>query len=432
MKQIAQVLRTAFYREMRGMGLDRQEEMAWLKWLRFYLDFCHKYGHAPRSEGSLSPFLEKIAAKNQCEERQQQAAASIRLYYQLLPALVGADAGLTAPPEGGGNQGACITLLEEEIKLRQYSPRTLSAYRGWVRDFLKFHDGVETGALEAEHARAYLTHLAVGRQVTASTQNQAFNALLFLFRHVLKRDYELGDSVVRAKRRRYIPVVLSREEIDSLLEVMAPPSQLVTRLLYACGLRLAEGLNLRVQDFNLDGGLLTVHRGKGGKDRTVPLPRRMIPELKEHLVGLRKLHENDMSAGFHGAFMPRGSPAKWNRRAREWPWQFFFPAQNLTLVPEENELRRYHLHPTQYSKELRKAARETSINKRVTAHTFRHSFASHLLLANYDIRTIQEMLGHSDVRTTMIYTHTVESRTVKERMSPYDFTAGDPYAPGIE
>lgn len=401
--------------------MSPQEEEARLKWLRFYLDFCQKYGHAPRSEESLEPFLVKIASKHQSAERQRQAAESVRLYYGLLPRLVGEASDLAIPESLKATQETFLTRLEEEIKLRQYSPRTLSTYRTWVRDFLKFHDRVEPGELEAEHARAYLTHLAVDRKVTASTQNQAFNALLFLFRHILKRDYELGDTVARAKRRRYIPVVLSRDEIDEILEALPPPHRLVTQLLYACGLRLAEGLNLRVQDFNFDGGVLTVHRGKGGKDRTVPLPRRIIPELKNHLADLRKLHEEDLAAGTNGAFMPRGSPAKWNARATQWPWQFFFPAPNLTLVPEENELRRYHLHPSHYSKELRKAVRKTSINKRVTAHTFRHSFASHLLLANYDIRTIQEMLGHSDVRTTMIYTHTVQSRTVKERMSPYDF-----------
>lgn len=266
----------------------------------------------------------------------------------------------------------------------------------------------------------FLTWLATHKRVVSTTQNQAFNALLFLFRHVLKRPYELGDKVKRARRTRYVPVVLSQAELEKVFSRMEEPYLLIAQLLYGCGLRLSEGLRLRVEQLNLSHKILTVHRGKGRKDRTVPLPVRLIPRLEEHLGAVRRQFDEDEAGGFAGAFMPEGSPVKWKHRALHWPWQFVFPAKSLTLVPSTGERRRYHVHDSQFSKALRGAVRESGISKRVGAHTLRHSFASHLLLANYDIRTIQEMMGHSDVKTTMIYTQTVPSRTLKHRQSPLD------------
>ena len=196
---------------------------------------------------------------------------------------------------------------------------------------------------------------------------------------------------------------------------------MVVRLLYGCGLRLFECLNLRLKDINFDAGILTVHDGKGQKDRTVPLPEVLLPELETQLKVAKKQHEGDLGAGFDGVFMPRALDRKWGRASREIHWQWLFPARMLTFVPQEGEQRRYHLHESHVQKAIRGAVRKAGIIKRATAHTFRHSFASHILQANYDIRTIQEMLGHSDVRSTMIYTHTVKSRTLKERRSPLDF-----------
>jgi integron integrase len=257
--------------------------------------------------------------------------------------------------------------------------------------------------------------------VGASAQNQAFNALLFFFRHVLERDFELGDTVTRAKRRKYIPQILTQEEIEAIVMEIGYPYSLVTQLLYGCGLRLTEALSLRVQNFDFDQMVLTVRRGKGGKDRTVPIPDSLRDPLQEHLIRVETLYGTDEEhPDFLGSFMPEGSPETWRSRSKQWPWQFFFPARTLTLVPDENGYRRYHLHSTHFGKRLRRTVRKLKFTKRVTAHTFRHSFASHLLLANYDIRTVQVMLGHSDVKTTMIYTQTVPSRTLKEQKSPLD------------
>jgi len=266
-----------------------------------------------------------------------------------------------------------------------------------------------------------LTFLAVHRKVAASTQNQAFNALLFFYRHILKNEFGELKDVARAKRRHYIPVVLSREEVDRIIERLRGPYDLVASLLYGCGLRLSECLNLRVGCFHFDTGILTVHNGKGQKDRTVPLPEKIMPELKAHLESVMDLHQEDLGAGYSGVFLPDALSAKYKNAAREVLWQWFFPAKTLTLVPESKELRRYHLHESHVQKAIRGAVKRAKIPKRATSHTFRHSFASHLLQANYDIRTIQQLMGHSDVRTTMIYTHTIKSQTKKEAKSPLDF-----------
>ena len=267
----------------------------------------------------------------------------------------------------------------------------------------------------------FLTFLAVEKQVSAASQNLAFNSLLFLFKHVLKKEFGEIKGVVRAKRKTYIPVVLSRNEIDLIFDHLDDPVHLVAKLLYGCGLRLFECLKLRVQDFNFDAGIITIHNGKGKKDRTLPIPQSIVPDLQKQLQKVASVHEADLKAKFSGTFLPDQLDRKYKNAAKEFIWQWFFPAQSLTFLSETKEYRRYHIHETVVSKAIKQAVNNARITKRATAHTFRHSFASHLLQANYDIRTIQELLGHSDVRTTMIYTHTIQSRTIKQSKSPLDF-----------
>jgi integron integrase len=311
--------------------------------------------------------------------------------------------------------------LNAEIKLRHYSQKTLKSYRGWVRQLQSFIKSKDPRQLSTSDVKDFLTHLSVERKVAASTQNQAFNALLFFYRHILKNEFGDLKDVPRAKRKPYIPVVLSREEIDTIISRLPYPYALIVKLLYGCGLRLSEGMNLRVNCFNFDTLILTVHNGKGQKDRTVPIPETIVPELKTHLQSVIDLHQEDLKAGYAGAFLPSLLEKKYKNAAKELVWQWFFPAKTLTFVPETKEYRRYHRHDTHVQKAIRRAVVRAKIPKRASAHTFRHSFASHLLQANYDIRTIQELLGHSDVRTTMIYTHTIKSRTIKDAKSPLDF-----------
>ncbi len=255
----------------------------------------------------------------------------------------------------------------------------------------------------------------------ASTQNQAFNALLFVYRHVLKKPPGELKGIPRAKRKPYIPVVLSRDEIDLILHHLVPPYDLIVKLLYGCGLRLFECLKLRVNQFNLDAGILTVDDGKGKKDRTVPLPETVKPEIQDQLKVAAELHKKDLKAAYEGVFMFGAIEKKYKNAGKEFIWQWFFPGLSLTTVPETGEKKRYHIHESLVQKALKNAVGKASLTKRVTSHTFRHSFATHLLEANYDIRTIQELLGHSDVRTTMVYTHTMKSRKIKEAKSPLDF-----------
>jgi integron integrase len=276
------------------------------------------------------------------------------------------------------------------------------------------------GELSLVEVKSYLTHLAVTCHVAASTQNQAFNALLFLYRHILKKDFGDHKDIPRAKKSKYIPVVLSRKEIDAVVKHLVHPYDLAVKLLYGCGLRLFECVTLRVKNFNFDAGILTVH-GKGSTGRTVPIPQKISAELMAQLEAAKKLHDEDIAAGFAGVFLEDRLEKKYPNAAKDFIWQWFFPQQSLTFVEDTKERRRYHLHDTHVQQALYDAVRRAKLTKRVTCHTFRHSFATHLLQANYDIRTIQGLLGHSDIRTTMIYTHCVPSRTLKERKSPLDF-----------
>lgn len=316
---------------------------------------------------------------------------------------------------------AVFDQLAREIQVRHYSKKTLRCYAQWMHHFQTFTKSKDPQLLSSDDVKGFLTFLAVVKKVSASTQNQAFNALLFFFRHVLNKEFGKIEGVVRAKQRPYIPVVLSREEINAILIHLSPPYGLVVKLLYGCGLRLFECLNLRVHCFNFDAGILTVHDGKGQKDRTVPLPESIRPELQAQIELLKDLHRRDLDSKYAGVFLVNALEKKYKNAAKEFVWQWFFPAKQLTCIPDTKEYRRYHLHETHVQDAIKKAVSEARICKRATAHSFRHSFASHLLQANYDIRTIQELLGHSDVRVTMIYTHTVKSATTKEAKSPLDF-----------
>jgi len=213
---------------------------------------------------------------------------------------------------------------------------------------------------------------------------------------------------------------LSREEIDAIIKELSYPYDLVVKLLYGCGLRLFECLELRIHNFNFDARILTIHDGKGKKDRTVPLPEKILPQLHAQLENGKGVHEKDLAAGYAGTFLFDSLERKYKNAAKELIWQWFFPAKQLTYIQETKEYRRYHLHETHVQKAVKRAVSKAKICKRASAHTFRHSFASHLLQANFDIRTIQELLGHSDIRTTMMYTHTIKSQTIKEAKSPLD------------
>ena len=260
--------------------------------------------------------------------------------------------------------------LTSQIKVRHYSPKTLKTYAHWLRKFQAFTKSKQLEALCDKDITDFMTWLAVKRNMAASTQNQAFNSVLFFFRHVLGR--EPGDlkNSVRAKRKPYIPVVLSRNEIEAVLAHLSHPYDLAVRMLYGCGLRLFECLKLRINNFNLDAGILAVHDGKGKKDRTVPLPESLTPAIRDQFESVFELHEKDLASGYAGAFMMGLLDKKYKNAAKEFVWQWFFPAIKLTKVPETGQKKRYHLHERHVQREIKEASRKAKLFKRVSAHTF--------------------------------------------------------------
>lgn len=435
MKPIPTKIQTPYVAFLKNKNVSSEEIPDYLKWLRFYLDFCSKYSHASSGKNSLKLFTLKLKQKNQTENQIKQAKKAINLFYDL----VHSYKKQSSPPSAKKKKNAAppldttinqswkkeLDVLENEIKLRQYSRRTLQTYRMWARRFQAYMKSKSPALLNSSDAKEFISYLAIEKQVSASTQNQAFNALLFFYRFVLKKEFGDFKNIPRAKRSIYTPTVLSRKEIDAIIENLDYPLTLVVQLLYGCGLRLFEALNLRVHDFDFHEGNVTIY-GKGRKFRKVMLPRKIVPELKQHLEQVKALHKKDLENKlWHGVFMPGQMEMKHINSAKEFGWQFFFPAKQLTAISGKKSFRRYHLHETHVQRAVKTAATKAQIPRKATPHTFRHSFATHLLKSGYDIRTVQELLGHSDVKTTMIYTHALRYPRPSEIMSPYDFDEND-------
>jgi integron integrase len=299
-----------------------------------------------------------------------------------------------------------LDQVREVLRLRHYSLRTEQSYCDWVRRYVRFHQMKRREELTPGTAKVeeFLSDLAVKGNVAASTQNQAFNALLFLYREVLHQPFE-GIHAVRANRPVRVPTVLTPDEAKRVISAMAGTPQLVAKLLYGSGLRLMEALRLRVHDLDFEMKQLTVRDGKGAKDRYTVLPESLIPPLREHLEGVRLTHEEDLRRNGGAVYLPGALDRKYPNAAREWGWQYVFPARDLSTDPRSGIVRRHHLDEATINKAIKAATARVGIVKRVSSHTFRHSFATALLQRGSDIRTIQELLGHNDVSTTMIYTH---------------------------
>jgi len=311
--------------------------------------------------------------------------------------------------------------FEACMRLRRYSLRTEESYRDWIRRYLRFHGDAAPGSLAEAEVREFLEYLAVARNVSASTQNQALSALLFLYGTVLEQP--LGDiaDVVRARPPQRLPVVLSRGEVQRLLDVMEGTLGLIARVLYGTGLRLMEGLRLRVKDVDFERGQIVVREGKGEKDRVVMLPVALRDPLKSHLARVRVLWESDRAGDLPGVWMPDALDRKYPEAGKEWTWMWVFPAKRLGLDPRTGIQRRHHAHETAVQRAVKGAARLARIEKKVGCHTFRHSFATHLLERGTDLRSVQELLGHNSVETTQIYTHVMRRPGIGV-LSPLDDT----------
>jgi integron integrase len=306
-----------------------------------------------------------------------------------------------------------------ELRTRHYSRRTEQAYVAWIRRFVRHHGGRHPRALDEPHVREYLAHLAVDRKVSASTQSQALAAIQFLYRDVLRRPIGFVTGVPRAKRREHLPVVLTRSEVRALIEQLHGTKRIMALLLYGAGLRLNECLSLRVKDLDFEMRQIVVRGGKGDKDRVTMLPASVEPTLHAQLEKVRTLHARDVAAGGGEVELPGALARKLPEAARDWGWQWVFPAASRYRDSETGAMRRHHAHPSVLQRAVHEAGVRALLTKRATCHSLRHSFATHLLEDGYDIRTVQELLGHKDVSTTMIYTH-VLNRGGRGVRSPAD------------
>lgn len=315
-----------------------------------------------------------------------------------------------------------LDRAREVMRLKHYSIRTEQAYIAWMRRYILSHKKVHPKELGAAEIEAFLSHLALEGNVSGSTQNQAFNAILFLYRDVLDISLEGAEiDAVRARKKMNIPVVLTKEEVKSVITSMSGKYQLMAKLLYGSGLRLMECVRLRVHDLDFDMNEITVRDGKGFNDRMTLLPEPVKPTLMEHLDRVKILHHNDLAAGFGAVYLPYALERKYPNAEKGWGWQYVFPAEGLSKDPRSGKIRRHHIHENSMQKAVKRAVKLAGITKKASCHTFRHSFATHLLMDSYDIRSVQELLGHKDVSTTMIYTHVLRQQGIQRIKSPLDF-----------
>ena len=312
-----------------------------------------------------------------------------------------------------------LDQVRDTIRTHQYSYRTQETYCKWIRRFILFHDKRHPREMGASEIQAFLTHLAVEGRVSASTQNQALSALIFLYKKVLNMDLPWLGDIVRAKRPVRVPIVLDRSEVAAILNAMQGTCWLMASLLYGSGLRLTECINLRIQDIDVEYLQLTVRDGKGAKDRRTILPESLVAHIQTQFQRVRSMHERDVDNGLPGVSLPQAIDRKYRNAATEWSLQYLFPASRYAFIHANDGNRRHHIHASVLSRAVKQATRTAQIDKRATCHTFRHSFATHLLEAGYDIRTVQELLGHSNVKTTMIYTHVIK-RGGRAVRSPFD------------
>jgi integron integrase len=326
------------------------------------------------------------------------------------------------PSHGTPSQPEPPRLLEqvrEAIRVRHYSLRTEQTYVGWIKRFILFHGKRHPRDMGVQEVQQFLSHLAVAGHVAASTQSQALSAVLFLYQQVLKQDIGWLDDVVRAKKPHRVPVVLTQDEVKAVLAHLSGTTWIMATLLYGAGLRLLECLRLRVKDVDFTYNQIVVRDGKGRKDRVTMLPQQVKAPLQRHIHDVQQLHAQDVQAGAGHVYLPYALERKYPNASREWIWQYVFPATRPSRDPRTGIIRRHHIHKLVLQRAMHTAVRKANITKPASGHTLRHSFATHLLEAGYDIRTVQELLGHKDVSTTMIYTH-VLNRGGRGVKSPAD------------
>ncbi|MGQ9500422.1 MAG: integron integrase, partial [Dissulfurimicrobium sp.] len=390
----------------------------YLKWI---LD-CYSF-HNEQIENRLNSeqkqqFLSHLAKKHK-DWQVKQADYALRLYNFFL------SRHKKESSESKDKFDTDWSIIEDNTKralrLKHRSLSTEKSYITWLRQFHGFTGTKNPRELEGIDIQNFLSYLAVERKVSSSTQSQASNAIIFVYRHVLYKDIDGVIDAVRAKQRRRLPVVLTVQEVEQIFDKMSGVHRLIAMLTYGCGLRIAECISLRIKDVDLEQGIVIVRGRKGDKDRRTVLPERLKDDLIKHIADIRLIYEKDRKQNLNGVYLPSAIEKKYPNAGKEWGWFWLFPSESLSVDPRTLIVRRHHMHPASPQRAFRVAVQQTQISKQVSVHTLRHSFATHLLENGYDIRTIQELLGHSNLQTTMIYTH-VASKNILGVRSPLDRT----------
>jgi integron integrase len=389
----------------------------YLKWVTEGYRFLDIPLTQPITNEQKSQFLKRLS-KNHEDWQVNQADNALRLYGYFL-----------SSQQSDKSDGIQETLINdwkaveektiEAIRLRHRSYSTEKTYIAWLRQFQGFVKSKELKNLDGKDIQDFLSYLAVERKVSASTQNQALNAIVFVYRHVLEKDIEDQINSVRARQKRRLPVVLTIKEVNNIFDEMSGLYCLMVKLIYGCGLRLQECLSLRIKDVDIEQGIVIVRSGKGDKDRRTVLPESLKDDLLHHISSVRDIYEQDRRDNTNGVYLPGALDKKYPNAGKEWGWFWLFPAKDLSIDPRSRIVRRHHLHPASLQRAFKDAVIKAGITKQASIHTLRHSFATHLLESGYDIRTIQALLGHRNLQTTMIYTH-VATKNILGVRSPLD------------
>jgi len=392
-------------------------------WVSKFLKFSNSKEMVP-NENRLKDFLAELSLKNMEDWQLKQAEEAIRIYLEKFSCLKGNSQKPKIRKDSSADEQKIINDLKNAIRLKHFAYSTERTYVDWAKRFFEYlmqqeSKNIALDSLNSQDVRNFLNMLAVEQRISASSQNQAFNALLFLFRNVFNLELKEMDKTVRAKRGVKLPVVLSIAEVQKIMQNMEGMNLLLVRTLYGTGMRLMELARLRVKDIDFGSNLIFVRAGKGDKDRATMLPELIRNDLKNHLREVEKVHQEDLKAGFGEVFLPEALSRKYPQAGKDWAWQYVFPSAKLSVDPRSGKIKRHHISPSTIQKTVANAVRKAGIAKQVSVHTFRHSFATHLMMNGVNIREIQDLLGHKHVETTMIYTHVMRNMSNAPK-SPLD------------
>ena len=387
----------------------------YLSWVNLFLKYKKDIKNL---ETSLTGFRNDLRLSNKFTDWQIQQASEAVHFYAEYSTNKSASTKNFNPGLTKHYFKPVLNMTAKKLRLHHKSFQTEKAYLRWIKDFLIFTSS-NVEKLETDHVKNYLTYIAVSRRVAASTQKQAFNAILFLYRHVLNKEIDNLEGAFKAKVKRRIPTVLTLEEAGSIFTKLSGRTRLMAELIYGSGMRLNECLNLRIKDLDFQRGSILVRSGKGNKDRLTVLPANLKDEMLDQFKYAEKLYKKDREDNIEGVMLPSALERKFRNASKEWQWFWVFPAGKLSVDPISNTIRRFHIYPTTLQKAFKSAVVKSGINKNASIHTLRHSFATSLIEAGYDIRTVQELLGHSDLSTTMIYTHVADKNKLGVK-SPFD------------